>query len=161
MALYDTDNNVQMACLKIIEGDNSKSEQDSWKSVEKPPKKEPNREDKVSTLTMASFHPNPRLTSSNDHRKTTEEDAVGANFAVVVETTAVDAAEAKVTARPELTITAMEAVITTALTVGKGVVDVVDIVVKVPEVVEADLEADPNRQGNDIMTDRILDQGCL
>ena len=47
MALYDTDNNVEMACLKILEASDA-PEEDSWAKVEKPQKKTETKDEKVS-----------------------------------------------------------------------------------------------------------------
>ena len=41
MALYDCDNDIQMACLKVMDaGGDSAKEADNWTAVEKPVKKE-------------------------------------------------------------------------------------------------------------------------
>ena len=44
VALYDNDNNVEAACIKIID---SQTEEDSWAKVEKPQKKTEIRDEKV------------------------------------------------------------------------------------------------------------------
>ena len=41
MALYDCDNDIQMACLKVIDaGGDAAKKSDNWTAVEKPVKKE-------------------------------------------------------------------------------------------------------------------------
>lgn len=42
--MYDNDNNVEAACIKIID---SQTEEDSWAKVEKPQKKTEIRDEKV------------------------------------------------------------------------------------------------------------------
>ena len=48
IALFDTDFNVEAACLKILESADNEADDDTWGKVEKPQKKAPNRDDKVS-----------------------------------------------------------------------------------------------------------------
>ena len=52
IALFDTDFNVEAACLKILESADNEADDDTWGKVEKPQKKAPNRDEKVSLLFM-------------------------------------------------------------------------------------------------------------
>ena len=47
IALFDTDFNVEQACLKILESADNEADDDTWGKVEKPQKKAANREEKV------------------------------------------------------------------------------------------------------------------
>lgn len=47
IALFDTDFNVEAACLKILESADNEADDDTWGKVEKPQKKAPNRDDKM------------------------------------------------------------------------------------------------------------------
>ena len=50
IALFDTDFNVEQACLKILESADNEADDDTWGKVEKPQKKASNREEKVFSL---------------------------------------------------------------------------------------------------------------
>ena len=97
--MYDNDNNVEAACIKIID---SQTEEDSWAKVEKPQKKTEIRDEKVKFHFFLNFllyiYWFLRIrtglnTSLNDHHKMVAEDEDVANFvadAVIIVEVAVD-----------------------------------------------------------------------
>ena len=44
VALYDTDYNIELACLKVLEAGDAGEGDSNWATVEKPQKKEPKEE---------------------------------------------------------------------------------------------------------------------
>ena len=94
--MYDNDNNVEAACIKIID---SQTEEDSWAKVEKPQKKTEIRDEKVKFqffifVYLLVFRIRTGLnTSLNDHHKMVAEDEDVANSvadAVIIVEVAVD-----------------------------------------------------------------------
>ena len=168
--MYDNDNNVEAACIKIID---SQTEEDSWAKVEKPQKKTEIRDEKVFFVkdpfsSSYSFYFRIRTglnTSLNDHHKMVVEDVDVVN-SVADAVTIVEVAEDEENRLEDNQRTDLNHVTSNHVTSkvdSHGTVEAA-VAVEVDNVVDAgvDLEVDLNHQEikEDIMVrDEISDQG--